>query len=448
MRFDPKTLSLAACGSIFLAPLLLESIFSGRWPFIVLAVISAHLILRKPPYILNNINPGTLLYWLLAALLALASYFLEIDKALYLAGATLVGGSLLHSTRRPPLDKAATLICIFAFVPIPAGLESALANTLSNAEAAIFVALGQLGGQPLYQVGSQVVLGKLSVTINSDCSGTLLLLPSLLGCLVGASNCQRPTSFAFFIILAALPLAILVNLARIAFLLCIGLYSPETPLDEIHDALGWITMSMVWVLPVYFFTSRFTEESNATNSGLQYTATSLTVAVALFALSSNSYPKDQIERAPLPLYVDGWVGEDLIIPPEELRILNADSAVRRQYTNPNGDRTLLVTEIFHFKTSDAEEHSSAACFRAMGWQATILGQENITNNSTLEHLLVRNHVGQQAIFEVTINMNQKGRENGHVRLQIVEASTVPQPRRRETALTFLKAVQQKRSKKT
>lgn len=448
MRLEPKTLPLAACGSILLAPLLLDSIFSGRWPFIVLAFLSAHLILRKRPYKANNPKSSLLFYWLLATALALTSYLLEIDKAFYLAGASLIAGSLLHSARRPPLDKAAIFICIYAFVPIPAGLESALANTLSNAEAAIFVALGQLGGQPLYQVGSQVVLGKLSVTINSDCSGTLLLLPSLLGCLVAASNCQRSTSIAFFIILAALPLAIIINLVRIALLLCIGLYSPETPLDEIHDALGWITMSIVWVLPVYFFTSRFTEESNATNSGLQYTAASLTVAVALFALSSHSYPKYQIERASLALYVDGWVGEDLIIPPEELRILNADSAVRRQYTNPNGDRTLLVTEIFHFKTSDAEQHSSAACFRAMGWQATVLGQENLTKNSTLEHLLVRNHVGQQAIFEVTINMNQKGRKNGHVRLQIVEASTVPQSRRRETALTFLKAAQKNRSNKT
>ena len=187
MRFEFKALLPAACGSILLAPLLLDSIFTGRWPFIVLAFLSAHLIMRNPKSIENNANINTPFYWGFAAILALASYLFEIDKALYLAGAALIAGSFLHTIKRSMLVKAAALICILAIVPVPAGLEAATANILSNAEASIFVALGQLVDQPLYQVGSQVILGKLAVTINSDCSGTLLLLPSFLGCLVGAA---------------------------------------------------------------------------------------------------------------------------------------------------------------------------------------------------------------------------------------------------------------------
>jgi len=442
MQIEPKGLFLAICGSILLAPLLLDSLHTGRWPLIVLALFSAHLITQKQNITKNCADLSTAYYWGGSAILVLISYFLEIDKALYLAGAILIAGSLLHTNQRPLIEKIAILICIWAIVPIPAGFEAALANLLSNVEATIFVALGQLAGQPLYQVGSQVVLGGHAVTINSDCSGTLLLLPSVLGCLVAASTGQRNVSNRTYILLAALPLAILINLIRIAFLLTIGLFSPETPLDDIHDVLGWVTMSIVWLIPAFLFAVRHEEKSLKASENLVQVGACLLLATMLsFSLNWNSSAEEQTKRPALPLYVNGWIGEDETIPPEELSILNADSVVRRRYTSPDGDRTLLVTEIYHQKKSVAEQHNSAACFRAMGWQATVLNREKLTPNSTMEHLIVRDHLRQQAVTEVTLNMHIKGGNIGFFRLQIVETNTVPSHDRRTAALTFLKAAQ-------
>ena len=442
MRFEFKTLSLAICGSILLTPLLLDSIVTGRWPFTVLAVLSAHLIMGNS----SNSEAGKyttiFFYWGAGTALVLASYVFEVDKALYLAGAVWFAGSFLHSTKRSTLEKTAILACIYAIVPIPAELEASIANMLSNAEAAIFVALGQLADQPLYQIGSQVVLGNLAVTINSDCSGTLLLLPSFLGCLVAASARQRSPLTAFTIVFAALPLAIFINLIRITFLLCLGLYSPETPIEDIHDILGWVTMSIVWVLPVYIFIVRNAVESSTVNNGLLQAGTTLSIILAISFVLIPAYGEhNQPELSSLPLYVRGWVGENQSIPPEEMRILNADSATRRRYTNLDGDRTLVVTEIFHINLRDAKQHNSAACYRAMGWQVLVLSHENLTPVSTLEHLLVRNHAGQQAVIEVTLNKSKAEQTPGFIRLQIVEASTVPEKDRRVAALTFFQAIQ-------
>lgn len=449
MQIEPKGLFLAICGSILLAPLLLDSLHTGRWPLIVLALFSAHLITQKQNITKNCADLSTAYYWGGSTILVLTSYLLEINKALYLAGAILIAGSLLHAHQRSWIEKAAILICICAIVPIPAGFEAALANLLSNAEAAIFVALGQLAGQPLYQVGSQVVLGGLAVTINSDCSGTLLLLPSVLGCLVAASTGQRNLSNRTYILLAALPLAVLINLIRIAFLLTIGLFSPETPLGDIHDVLGWVTMSIVWLIPTFLFAVRHEEKSlKASENLVQVGACLLLSTVLSFSLNWYSSAEEQTKRPALPLYVNGWIGEDETIPPEELRILNADSVVRRRYTSPDGDRTLLVTEIYHQNKSAAEQHNSAACFRAMGWQAIVLSREQLTANSTIEHLIVRDHLRQQAVTEVTLNMSQPGSSTGFARLQIVEASTVPKHDRRHAALNFLKATQHTWSNKT
>lgn len=449
MRIEPKGLFLAICGSILIAPLLLDSLHTGRWPLIVLALFSAHLITQKKHSIKTCADSSTACYWGGSAILVLTSYFLEIDKALYLAGAILIAGSLLHANQRSWIEKAAILICICAIVPIPAGFEAALANLLSNAEAAIFVALGQLAGHPLYQVGSQVVLGGHAVTINNDCSGTLLLLPSVLGCLVAASTGQRNLSNRTYILLAALPLAILINLIRIAFLLTLALFSPETPLDDIHDVLGWVTMSIIWVLPAFLFAVPNEDKSLKVPENLVQVGACLLIATMLsFSLNWYSNAEEKTKRPALPLYVNGWIGEDETIPSEELRILNADSVVRRRYTSPDGDRTLLVTEIFHQDKDAAEQHNSAACFRAMGWQATVLSREQLSAKSTMEHLLVRDHLRQQAVLEVTLNMSQSGSSTGFVRLQIVEASTVPKHDRRQAALNFLKATQRNWSIKT
>lgn len=442
MRFEFKTLSLAACGSILLAPLLLDSIVTGRWPFIVLAVLSAHLIMRNSANSGESKETGSCFYWAAGATLMLVSYVFEIDKALYLAGTSLLAGSFLHASKRPVLEKTAILASICAIVPIPVGIEAAVANILSSAEAAIFVAVGQLAGQPLYQVGSQVVLGKLAVTINSDCSGTLLLLPSFLGCLVAASICKRSALSSFVIVFAALPLAISINLIRISFLLFLGLYSPETPIDDIHDILGWITMSLVWVVPIYLAKVADAIESPKIDRSFLKAGTTLSIVLAIsFALNLATNEHGQTGRASLPLYVSGWVGEEQSIPPEELRILNADNAVRRKYTSLNGDRILVVTEIFHANTRDAEQHNSAACFRAMGWQTIVLSHENLTSDSTLEHLLVRNNAGQQAVLEVTLKEGNSEQGTGFIRLQIVEASTVSEKNRRIAALTFFRAIQ-------
>ena len=175
----------------------------------------------------------------------------------------------------------------------------------------------------------------------------------------------------------------------------------------------------------------------------------MSVVIALsFSLSWYDGIDERAEPSPLPLYISGWIGEDETILAEELRILNADSVVRRRYTSPNGDRTLLVTEIFHHNKRAAEQHNSAACFRAMGWQATVLSREKLSANSTLEHLLVRDHLRLQAVLEVTLNMNEVRRGAGFIRLQIVEASTVPEGDRRKAAITFLRAAQSNWSNET
>jgi len=295
-----------------------------------------------------------------------------------------------------------------------------------------------------YQVGPQVIMGEQAVTINSDCSGTLLLIPSFIGCLTAAIQYRGSLLQKTAITLAALPLAFAINVIRLTILVVANFSLAEDVTSGLHDIAGWIAMPAAWGAPIVWVSYRY--GLREADFGLSRNFSILVIAVSFAAVASHTLIKTFVD-APvgtsisIPIYVAGWIGENKEIPEAEAQILAADEAVRRLYTSPNNDRTLLVTTMFHKDSKVAAQRSSEKCFKAMGWQTKLIKWEMVTSDILVTHMIVRNHAIIQAVTEITIQptATPNGRDAGTLRLQVVETASTPLKKRQEIALDFLKA---------
>lgn len=440
LLYDIRTALAALAGGLLLAPLVASSIMDGRWAVMLLALVSALMILGSAKT--GDKYASTTPLWLLALTLLFVGLAVEIDKVRFLAGSVLIAAAMLYRTRLTMAAKTAIFISTAFIVPLPAEIETGLATLLAEAEASLFTALGQLAGLPVRQMGAQILTGDAAVTINRDCSGTLLILPALLGGLVGC-QVSPDRGRALFALLLAVPFALLINTARIGVLLMLTLEGSPELVDAWHDTLGWLAMSIVWLVPLLIARPARDLPISFPTARMRPLALALAPGLIWFAVSAVSTPYHlRANLESVPLYVSGWVGSDEMVPQEEARILNADTLLRRRYVDPTGDRTLILTAIYHRDPAKAREHSSARCFRAMGWQVERDGMETIDQKTLLEALLVHHHLGSQAVTEITTPHHG----TGTLRLQLVEEAHVPQKIRRETAIKFLEATLNSRSR--
>ncbi|MCK0067840.1 archaeosortase/exosortase family protein [Kordiimonas laminariae] len=437
--------AMVAVGFYLLLPLLEASLKTDHWAIIALSMFSILLIaLGKPGE--RVFGRGWLL--LLSALAFLLHIALDIQKLAYLSGMFLIVFTISECFKLSFKKTIWVTVCGVLMLPVPYGLEQSVGVWLATVEAEMFVTLAQLLDLPVYRYGSQVVSGEVTVTINTNCSGTLLFIPAFLGCLVCASIRDISLKGKLGIIASALPIAIGVNLLRLSVLLILNFQAPEDLVNTFHDFLGWFIMPIVWLLPVLIFLPLhelvlpdirlWSKQAAAfavalTVSSVSYTALSVTEKTNIEAISE------------IPNYVAGWVGERTDISAEEQKIISADFLSRKTFYAPTSERQLILTAIFHEDSNKSQQHSSAICFRALGWIVSHVEFQDENIDASIEHLLVRSHAQVQAVAEIVAEIPGK---KGRLRLQIVEDPKIPLSARRAVALQFLEQIQSRLGKQS
>lgn len=366
--------------------------------------------------------------------------FSEVVKLRYLAGVLLLGALVsFYYCRRPYLSLFA-VFCLCLIIPVPYSVEQSAGLWLAEHEAQLFVSFAQSLGLPLYQFGTQVISGDVAVTINSNCSGTLLFVPALMGCLVAASFPALSKGKRLAILAGALPFAFAVNLLRLLVLMIVNFSAPEAMVIAFHDMLGWFVMPIVWAIPVMMF-APIENIQFATPSNLLRQVAGFSIAILItvggFQLTNTTVHSQPIFSKEIPVYIAGWTGEAKDIPQNESDLIAADYLIRRVYHAPNVRRELVFTAVFHDDPKVSAEHSSRACFEALGWQVATASPAVSLANVTIEHLLVKSHVQVQAVTEVTVKLADNA---GVLRLQFVENPNISIDDRHETALTFMKKI--------
>lgn len=433
----------ALCFTFFLlTPLLVSSLQSDRWAVSMLAGISVMLLLAANIKIERCDSTVRLEKGLIAlALVVLVLYvFSEIVKLRYLAGVLLLGALMSRNYPRRPYISLLAVVCFCLIIPVPYSLEQSVGLWLAAHEAQLFVSLAQALGLPLYQFGTQVISGDVAVTINSNCSGTLLFVPALMGCIVAASFPTLSKGRRLAILASALPFAFAVNLLRLLVLMVVNFSAPKEMVTAFHDMLGWFVMPIVWAIPVMMFAPiEHIQLRMPSNFWKQVTVFSIAVLIVSsgFLLGHTTNDSQPVFSKEIPVYIAGWTGEAKDIPQNESDLIAADYLIRRVYHAPNVRRELVFTAVFHDDPKVSAEHSSRACFEALGWQVSTLSPVVSLANITVEHLLVKSHVQVQAVTEVTVKLADNA---GALRLQFVENPKISFDERHKTALTFMKKI--------
>ncbi len=428
-----------------LLPLLQESFLADRWAVGLLAMMSVWLIVSANPR-LNQTKFKSFFEMILlagAALVLALQIYGDIVKLRYVTGILLLGSLLsAYYGRRPVLTMLAT-VCLGLIIPVPYGLEQSVGLWLATYEAQMFVSLAQFLGLPLYQFGTQVISGEVAITINSNCSGTLLFVPALMGCCVAASFPAISQDKRLIILACALPFAFAVNLLRLLILMVINFNAPEEIVTAFHDMLGWFVMPIVWAIPVaifapldslqFTFTPKFWKQTIVVTSAFG-------ISLGFYQFEKNTYSEPTGLSGDIPVYIAGWTGETKTVPKNESELIAADYLIRRVYYAPDEPRELVFTAVFHSDLRVSKQHSSRACFEALGWQVSAISSKMERPNVSVEHILVKSHVQVQAVTEITLKLRNQA---GALRLQFVESPKVSVEARHRTALAFMKRINEK-----
>lgn len=419
--FLHKSIALVqtAAAGLLLGPFLTASVFNERWPLLALALASMMLILISQRT--QTLHQST--RWLapIAGLVVTLGLIFDLDKALLLSGALLACSALLPLFPVSRLAAFSVIGCACLMVPLPAVIETNLAAELAEIEAAAFVILGQAAGLPVRLSGAQVFFEKSVVTINQDCSGTLLLVPAFLGAMTAAALAETKKA-ALAAIASAAPIALFINVVRIGIVLALIASDDLTAADAWHDGLGFFALTVSWAVPILIFTNlNAIQFSCPVASKLMPIATVMILTGLVSGLAVPLKRGVQADPIDLPSYVNGWVAEDIVIPPQELKILNANHTSRQRFTS--NQHEFVVTTIQHFDPRIGREHSSERCFKAMGWQVEMLGSQPFNINGKLTYLTATSGGHSQSVAELELLHVQS--TPGFIRIQLVADAATP-----------------------
>jgi exosortase/archaeosortase family protein len=401
---------------LVLAPHLFGILASERWPTLALVGMTIGFIGTKHAHA-ESAAPQLLVVGFAASTgLLVAGYMAGVDKLMFAAGIGFfwVGLCCEKKTLAFPFRLLATLALV---MPLPANLETQLAIWLSDTESTLFVTIGQAAGFDVYKLGTQVIANDVAVSINSDCSGSLLLVPSILG-MLSASAASGTRGLKFGRLMAIiLPLAFGINFVRLTVLVFANFTASAETAAFLHDTLGWLFMPLAWLLPLVLFgkTPVNTTSHEKALPLVPISMCALTLAIAIPLNGSGTQ-----NTLDVPYYFGEWVGEDQSVSDAEYSLLGTDQIIRRLYTSVLDDDEILVTFILHDSVSKGLEHTSANCFRAMGWAVDKMTTKEMPNNRSITKMRVTDYERSQLVTELTGTLPTGTRsEPAHLRVQIV-----------------------------
>jgi exosortase len=162
----------------------------------------------------------------------------------YLAGlALLFGGWRYLGWAWPPIAFLAFM------VPLPWRIETALGPPLQSLATAVSAFLLQDLGFMAFAEGNAIQLDEARVNVAEACSGLSMLITFIAVSTAAALVVRRPLVDRFVLVISAIPVALLANIARISVTgILYETVGGEIPSTFYHDLAGWLMIPLALVL--------------------------------------------------------------------------------------------------------------------------------------------------------------------------------------------------------
>ena len=339
--------------------------------------------------------------------LALLGNLVQIDDLVFYAlivwtfGLVLVG----FGVRRGLVFWPAVLHLVF-MLPLPQFLYWQVSTALQGVSSEVGVALVRAMGVPVFLEGNVIDLGVYKLQVAEACSGLRYLFPIMSFTYVFAVLYRGPVWHRLVLLLAAVPLAVLMNSLRIG---AIGLLVDRFGIGQaegfLHVFEGWAVF--LACIAILFVMAKLMQRLSGDRrplalaldldfSGLGaelgrirgvepspalIAAALMTAALSLaFALAPErgaaSPARDGF--ALFPRAIDGWSGRPAGLDPETETVLGADDYLTAVYAHADAAEPIdLFLSWYRDQTDGSAIHSPAVCLPGAGWEVAAIAPTTV-----------------------------------------------------------------------
>lgn len=285
------------------------------------------------------------------------------------------------------------LVLLAAMVPLPSILYNRLAAPLQLFASQTATSIAQTFGITVFRDGNIIELAHLSLGVEEACSGLTALSSMIMAALlIGQVRCRRRLA-KILLLLAAMPIAIGVNVVRVAGTAILADQNPDIALGYYHMFSGWFVfilgLTSLYICAVLLdlvgpprldvaFPRGLNRKAVHGGEGSRQTgAVLLTVLLAMSALTgmataaSKHRPKESLAQ-PLesiePVLGDWRVESTPTFAERSLSKLVPTELLSRTYRNSAGRRVGVLVTYYAAQSAGVGMHSPKDCLPGGGWE--------------------------------------------------------------------------------
>jgi exosortase D (VPLPA-CTERM-specific) len=370
----------------------------------------------------------------LALLLAAFGNMVQIDDLVFYTLIVWTAGLILtgFGFRRGWVFWPAVLHLVF-MLPLPQVLYWQVSTTLQLVSSELGVGMLRLIGVPVFLEGNIIDLGVYQLQVAEACSGLRYLFPIMSFTYVFCFLYRGPIWHRVALLLAAVPLAVLMNALRIAV---IGWLVDRHGIGQaegfLHVFEGWaVFLACIGILFLMAMAMqrlsgdrrRLGEALDLDFSGIGgelgrilgipasralIAAAGLTVALSLIWTLMPSRTVAMPERDPYALFphqIDGWSGTTAVLAANVERTLGADDYVAALYQSPGEAAPVDLFLSYYFsQTAGSAIHSPEVCLPSAGWEVAAIAPVTVelpgtqTGSVRLNRVVIQKGTERQLVY--------------------------------------------------
>jgi exosortase D (VPLPA-CTERM-specific) len=333
-----------------------------------------------------------------ALLLALLGNLVQIDDIVFYAMIVWVAGLLFatYGFRRGLFFWPSVVHLVF-MLPLPQFIYWKLNIQLQFVSSEIGVWLVRLAGVPVFLDGNVIDLGIYKLQVAEACSGLRYLFPIMSFSYVFAVLYRGPAWHKIVLLLAAAPLAVLMNPVRIGPIeMMVDRYGIGHAEGFLHFFEGWVifisciallfalAIAMRWfsgergrlgdALDMDFsgLGAQLRRVTGVVPSGALIAAALVTATLSAAWVLAPARAAVEVPREPFSLFprqLGAWSGTTTALDPDIERVLGADDYLASFFHHPaHAEGVDFFVAYYHSQTDGTGIHSPEACLPAGGWE--------------------------------------------------------------------------------
>jgi exosortase D (VPLPA-CTERM-specific) len=405
----------------------------------IIPLLSFYMFLREMKYVppapepVRDRWPGVVVIGL-GLVIAVVGNLVQIDDIVFYALIVWIAGLILTCVgwRRGLLFWPSVVYLVF-MLPLPTFLYWKINSALQLVSSEIGVWFVRLMGVPVFLEGNIIDLGVYKLQVAEACSGLRYLFPIMSFSYVFAVLYRGPHWHKIVLLLAAVPIAVLMNSFRIGVIgVMVDRYGIAHAEGFLHFFEGWIIfVSCIAILFAMAVAMRrlsgsrgrlgdaidmdFTGLGDQLRRVFAMVPSRALVAAALITATLSSAwaltpsrPPVEIDRDPFSIFprdIAGWSGTDGHLERGIERILGADDYLTAYYRHPGEAAGVdLFLSYYRSQTDGSAIHSPEVCLPGAGWEVFGIRPTEIAlpgtrlETLTVNRALIQKGLEQQLVY--------------------------------------------------